>query len=67
MAKVNKGLNENIGKLIEDYDNRYRLVMDIAKRAREVSEKEDKTEVEVLTKPVSLAIDSLAEEKQLID
>ena len=66
MAK-NKGLNENIGKLIEDYDNRYRLVMDIAKKARDISEKEDKTETEKITKPVSLAIDSLAEEKQLIN
>lgn len=67
MANENKGLNANIGRLIEDYDNRYRLVMDIAKRARDISEKPDKTEEEMITKPVSMAIDSLAGEKGLTD
>ncbi|MBE6728590.1 MAG: DNA-directed RNA polymerase subunit omega [Ruminococcaceae bacterium] len=67
MATENKGLNVNIGRLIEDYDNRYRLVMDIAKRARDISEKPDKTEEEMITKPVSLAIDSLADDRGLKD
>ena len=30
-------LNPNIGKLIQYYDNRYRLVIDIAHMAREIS------------------------------
>lgn len=67
MAKERIGLDENIGKLIENYDNRYRLVMDIAKLAREISEKPDKTEQEMIVKPVSMAIDSLAESKGLTD
>lgn len=67
MAHEHKGLDENIGKLIDSYDNRYRLVMDVAKLAREISEKPDKTEEEMITKPVSLAIDELAEDKGLTD
>ena len=30
-------LNKNIGKLIENYENRYALVMDIANCARNIS------------------------------
>lgn len=67
MAKERIGLDENIGKLIEDYDNRYRLVMDVAKLAREISEKPDKTEHEMVTKSVSMAIDKLAVERNLTD
>ncbi len=67
MMQERTGLNENIGKLIRFYDNRYRLVMDIAKLARKISEKPDKTEEEMITKPVSMAIDELAREKGLDD
>lgn len=67
MAKERTGLDENIGKLIRFYDNRYRLVMDIARLAREISEKPDKTEEEMITKPVSMAIDELAAQKGLTD
>ncbi len=67
MANENKGLNANIGRLIEGYDNRYRLVMDIAKRARDISEKPDKTEEEMITKPVSMAIDALADDTGLAE
>ena len=35
-------LNKNIGKLIEDNENRYALVMDIANCAREISEEAEK-------------------------
>lgn len=65
MMQERNGLDENIGKLIGFYDNRYRLVMDIAKLARKISEKPDKTEEEMITKPVSMAIDELAREKGL--
>ena len=34
-------LNPNIGKLIKNYDNRYRLVIDVAHNAREIDEKND--------------------------
>ncbi len=58
-------LNENLGKLIENYDNRYRLVTDIAKCARKVSQKaEDDGEI-LIEKPVSIAINKLASEKNL--
>lgn len=53
-------LNPNIGKLISNYENRYRLVIDIAQNAREISqEMEDNGEISIV-KPVSLAIDKLA-------
>ena len=59
-------LNPAIGKLIENYDNRYRLVTDIAKCARELStDVEEKGEI-LIEKPVSIAINKLAAEKELI-
>ena len=58
-------LNKNIGKLIENYDNRYALVMDIANRARKISNEAEKQEQIVREKPVSIAIDMLANEKGL--
>lgn len=58
-------LNKNIGKLIENYENRYALVMDIANCAREVSNEAKEAEQILLEKPVSIAIDKLASEKAL--
>ncbi|MBP3705755.1 MAG: DNA-directed RNA polymerase subunit omega [Clostridia bacterium] len=59
-------LNPAIGKLIENYDNRYRLVTDIAKCARELSsDAEERGEI-LIEKPVSIAINKLAAEKELI-
>ncbi len=53
-------LNPNIGKLIGEYPNRYRLVIDVAHTARDISkEQEEKGEIS-LKKPVSIAIDALA-------
>lgn len=55
-------LNPNIGKLIQNCDNRYRLVLDIARTAREISgEAIENGEISV-EKPVSVAIDKLANE-----
>ncbi|MCQ2440336.1 MAG: DNA-directed RNA polymerase subunit omega [Clostridia bacterium] len=59
-------LNPAIGKLIENYDNRYRLVTDIAKCARKVSTEAEKREEILIEKPVSIAINKLASEKELI-
>ncbi len=59
-------LNENLGKLIENYENRYRLVIDIAKCAREISEKAEKDGEILIEKPVSIAINKLAADKGLI-
>ncbi len=55
-------LNPNIGKLIKESENRYRLVLDVAKTAREISgEAAEKGEI-TTEKPVSVAIDKLASE-----
>ena len=53
-------LNPNIGKLIKNYDNRYRLVVDIAHNAREISQRMEESGEITTEKPVSMAIDKLA-------
>lgn len=55
-------LNPNIGKLIENYENRYRLVIDVAHNARKVSKKAEDMGDILIEKPVSIAIDKLASE-----
>ncbi len=55
-------LNPNIGKLIMNSENRYRLVLDVAKTARDISgDAAEKGEI-IVEKPVSVAIDKLASE-----
>ncbi len=53
-------LNPNIGKLIENYDNRYRLVTDISECARDISKDAQDREEILIEKPVSIAINKLA-------
>ena len=53
-------LNPAIGELIESYDNRYRLVVDISKCARDVSLKAEERGEILIEKPVSIAINKLA-------
>lgn len=55
-------LNPNIGKLIQNCDNRYRLVIDVAYTAREISAKAEANGESIVEKPVSIAIDKLASE-----
>ncbi len=55
-------LNPNIGKLIMNYENRYRLVIDIAHNAREISKRYEENGEILIEKPVSLSIDKLARE-----
>ena len=58
-------LNPAIGKLINDYENRYQLVHDVANKAREIAQNaEDNNEI-LVEKTVSLAINELAEQKGL--
>ena len=59
-------LNPAIGKLINNYKNRYELVLDIAKRARKFSEKAEKEQEIIIEKPVTLAMNQLAKEKELL-
>ena len=58
-------LNPAIGKLINDYENRYQLVHDVADKAREIAAIAEENHETLIEKPVSLAIDKLAEEKGL--
>lgn len=53
-------LNPAIGKLIESYDNRYQLVLDVAKRARHIAEQAEEKQEIIIEKPVSLAIDQIS-------
>jgi DNA-directed RNA polymerase omega subunit len=55
-------LNPNIGKLIKDYNNRYRLVIDVAHTAREIATESEEAGEIMIEKPVSVAIDKLASE-----
>ena len=55
-------LNPAIGKLINNCDNRYKLVKQIAKEAREISEEAEKNGEIIVEKPVSIAINKMAEE-----
>ena len=45
-------LNPAIGKLIEAKDNRYRLVLEVAKEAREISEEAQKNEEIIVEKNI---------------
>lgn len=58
-------LNPAIGKLIGDTDNRYKLVIEISKKAREIAEKAESENEILLVKPVSLAIEAVAKDKGL--
>ena len=55
-------LNPAIGKLIENYNDRYKLVLRVADRAREVSKAAQEREEILIEKPVSIAINQLAAE-----
>ena len=59
-------LNPAIGKLIDAYDNRYRLVTDVSKCARDISAEAERNEEILIEKPVSIAINKMASEKGLI-
>lgn len=55
-------LNPAIGELIENYENRYELVLDVADCAREISKKAEEDGEIILEKTVTLAINKLASE-----
>lgn len=58
-------LNPAIGKLINNTESRYQLVLEVAKQARVIAvENENETDKE-LEKSVSLAINKIAERKGL--
>lgn len=53
-------LNPNIGKLINNTDNRYKLVNKIAKKARKISDKAEQSGEIIIEKPVTIAINEMA-------
>ncbi len=55
-------LNPAIGKLIKEYDNRYKLVLDVAKEAREIAVQNENDNDKNVEKSVTLAINKIAEE-----
>ncbi len=54
-------LNPAIGKLIKEYDNRYKLVLDVAKEAREIAVQNEDDNDKNVEKSVTLAINKIAE------
>ncbi len=58
-------LNPAIGKLINNSESRYQLVLEVAKQARIIAVKNENETDKDLEKSVSLAIDKIAEEKGL--
>lgn len=58
-------LNPAIGKLIQNSKNRYELVLQVAKRARTISEISEQNGEIMIEKPVTLAMNEIAREKHL--
>ncbi len=59
-------LNPAIGQLIQKCDNRYSLVLQIAKEARTIADEAIANDEIILEKPVSLAINKVAAEKGVL-
>ena len=59
-------LNPAIGKLIENSENRYGLVTEIANCARKIAYDAQENEEIILEKPVSIAINKIAKDRDLI-
>lgn len=53
-------LNPSIGKLINHTDSRYKLVLDIAKKAREIAKQAEENGEIIVEKPVTLAMNEMA-------
>lgn len=53
-------LNPAIGKLINNCDNRYKLVNEIAKSARNLADEAEKKGEIIVEKPVTIAINEMA-------
>ena len=58
-------LNPAIGKLINNSESRYQLVLEVAKQARVIAEKNENETDKELEKSVSLAKNKIADEKGL--
>lgn len=54
-------LNPAIGKLIHSCDSRYKLVLDIAKKARKIAKEAEERKEIIVEKTVTLAMNEMAE------
>lgn len=55
-------LNPSIGVLIQNTDSRYKLVLNVAKKAREIAKEAQDNDQIIIEKPVTLAMDQMAAE-----
>lgn len=55
-------LNPSIGVLIQNSESRYKLVLDVAKNARAIAKEAQDNNQIITEKPVTLAMDKMAEE-----
>lgn len=53
-------LNPAIGKLIKNSDSRYKLVLDVAKKARKIANDANENEEIITEKPVTLAMNEMS-------
>ncbi len=53
-------LNPSIGVLINNSESRYKLVLDVAKKAREIAKEAQDNGDTIIEKPVTLAMDQMA-------
>lgn len=53
-------LNPAIGKLISNCDSRYKLVLEIAKLARNISDRAKENGEIIIEKPVTIAMEDIA-------
>lgn len=53
-------LNPSIGKLIASENNRYRLVLQVAKKARAITDQAREQGEIIIEKPVTLAMNEIA-------
>lgn len=56
-------LNPAIGKLINTYESRYDLVLDVSKKARKIANRAERDNEILTEKTVTLALEELAAEK----
>ena len=54
-------LNPAIGKLIMSTDSRYKLVLDIAKRARAIADTAEQSGEVITEKPVTIALNEMSD------
>ncbi|MDO4743037.1 MAG: DNA-directed RNA polymerase subunit omega [bacterium] len=54
-------LNPAIGKLIRNSESRYKLVLEVAKKARAIAQQAEENKDIVVEKPVTIAINEMSQ------